>query len=179
MKKSLVIACGVVVLVIIVGITIRALADDPCCPINLSAASQEVKNEAAHYLVSLGTVQRQAGRTFLVLKERYAPGLVSLEDYSHVMVFYWFDQNDTPEKRAFLQGYREGKEKPLTGVFATRAPMRPNLIGFTTCKIISIKENVVEIKYIDAFDNSPVLDLKPYIPRNDSHPEAQIPVWVR
>jgi tRNA-Thr(GGU) m(6)t(6)A37 methyltransferase TsaA len=146
---------------------------------DLAGASAEVKSDAQFYLVSLGVVKRQEGKTLLVLKEKYAPGLVSLEDYSHVMVFYWFHKNDTPEKRALLQGYRQGKANPLTGVFATRAAVRPNLIAFTTCKIVSIKGNVVEVEGIDAFDDSPVLDLKPYIPRNDSYPDARIPVWVR
>ena len=151
---------------------------ESCCPLDLASASEEVKTEAAFYLVSIGTVKRQEGKTLLVLKEKYAPGLVSLEDFSHVMVFYWFDRNDTPEKRAFLQGYRQGKEKPLTGVFATRAPVRPNLIAFSTCKMVSIKGNTVEIEGIDALDDSPILDLKPYIPRNDSYPDARIPDWV-
>jgi tRNA-Thr(GGU) m(6)t(6)A37 methyltransferase TsaA len=145
----------------------------------LMAAGREVDREAEFYLVSLGQVKRQAGKTFLVLKEKYAPGLVSLGDYSHAMVFYWFDRNDTPERRAFLQGYRQGKKDPLTGVFATRSAVRPNLIAITTCRIVAVQGNIVEIDGIDAFDETPVLDLKPYIPRNDSIPDARIPVWVQ
>lgn len=142
-------------------------------------AGEGVDHEAEYYLVSLGEVKRQGRKTLLVLKEKYAPGLVSLADYSHVMVFYWFHKNDTPEKRSFLQGYRRGKKDPLTGVFATRSAVRPNLIAITTCRIISIKDNIIEIDSIDAFNDSPILDLKPYIPRNDSFPQARIPVWVR
>jgi tRNA (Thr-GGU) A37 N-methylase len=48
----------------------------------------------------------------------------------------------------------------LTGVFATHSPVRPNLVAITQCDIISVKGNVIEIKEIDAFDGSPVLDLK-------------------
>jgi len=145
----------------------------------LIAEGSEVDRDAEYYLVSLGQVKRQEGKTLLVLKDKYAPGLVSLGDFSHVMVFYWFDKNDTPEKRSVLQGYRQGKKDPLTGVFATRSAVRPNLIAITTCRIISIKGNIVEIDGIDAFDDSPILDLKPYIPRNDCFTDAQIPVWVR
>lgn len=158
--------------------------DEPChisgpLATRLIAANKGVEREAEYYLVSLGEVKRQAGRTLLVLKDKYAPGLVSLGDFSHVMVFYWFHKNDTPEKRSSLQGYRRGKKDPLTGVFATRSAVRPNLIAITTCRIIAIKDNIIEIHGIDAFDGSPILDLKPYIPRNDSFPQAQIPVWVR
>jgi len=145
----------------------------------LITAGEGADRDAEYYLVSLGAVKRQAGKTLLVLKDKYAPGLVSLGDFSHVMVFYWCDKNDTPEKRSFLQGYRRGKKDPLTGVFATRSAVRPNLIAITTCRIISVTGNIVEIDGIDAFDDSPILDLKPYIPRNDSFPDARIPVWVQ
>ena len=145
----------------------------------LMTAGSQVDQEAEYYLVSLGQVKRQNGRTFLAIKGKYAPGLVSLGDFSHVIVFYWLDRNDTPKNRSLLQGYRQGKQDPLIGVFATRAPVRPNLIAITTCKIISVTGNIVEVDRIDAFDDTPILDLKPYIPRNDSVPAAQIPVWLQ
>ena len=72
----------------------------------LITAGEGIDRDAEYYLVSLGEVKRQAGKTLLVIKEKYAPGLVSLGDFSHVMVFYWYDKNDTPEKRSFLQGCR-------------------------------------------------------------------------
>ncbi|KPL20848.1 MAG: hypothetical protein AMJ75_11100 [Phycisphaerae bacterium SM1_79] len=97
----------------------------------------------------------------VVLDKKYQPGLLGLEKHSHVTVVYWFDRNDTPEKRAILQVHPRGnRENPLTGVFATRSPFRPNLIAISKCNIISIQENVIEVEQIDAFDNSPVLDLK-------------------
>jgi tRNA (adenine37-N6)-methyltransferase len=146
---------------------------------NGPTAGETAQPEVKLSLVSLGVVKRNSGRTFLVFDKKYAPGLVSVGDFSHVMVFYWCDRNDTPDKRAFLQGSRRGKANPLTGVFATRSPARPNPIAITTCKIISVRDNIVEIEWIDAFDESPVIDLKPYIPRNDSIPNAKTPIWVQ
>jgi tRNA-Thr(GGU) m(6)t(6)A37 methyltransferase TsaA len=154
----------------------RGLAPQAAVP---ASAGETAQPETKLSLVSLGVVKRNGNRTFLVLDKKYAPGLVSVGDFSHTMVFYWCDRNDTPDKRAFLQGYRQGKANPLTGVFATRSPARPNPIAITTCKIVQVKDNIVEIEWIDAFDDSPIIDLKPYIPRNDSIPTAQIPVWVR
>ena len=145
---------------------------------HLTTTVERDHRKKTYSLVSLGAVKSYAGRTFLVLRKEFAPGLASLDDYSHVMVFYWFDRNDTPAKRSMLQGYRRNKRNPLTGVFATRSAARPNLIAITTCKIISIKDNILEIDSIDAFDDSPVLDLKPYIPRNDSFPKAEVPEWA-
>jgi tRNA-Thr(GGU) m(6)t(6)A37 methyltransferase TsaA len=104
---------------------------------------------------------KEGDRTFIVLDEKYEPGLMGLETFSHVTVVYWFDRNDTPEKRSILQVHPRGnKQNPLRGVFATHSPVRPNLIAISRCKIIAIRGNVVEIDEIDAFHDSPVLDLK-------------------
>jgi len=74
---------------------------------------------------------------------------------------------------------RGNKENPLTGVFATRAPVRPNLIATTLCKIQGIDEGVIRIDRIDAFDGTPILDLKPYIPAADrAESEVRVPDWV-
>jgi len=118
--------------------------------------------ESQHFEVyPIGKVEKKDGRTFIVLDERYTSGLKGLKSHDYVTVVYWFDRNDTPQKRAILQVHPRGdKVNPLTGVFATHSPFRPNLIAISRCDIISIKENVIEIKDIDAFDGSPVLDLK-------------------
>ena len=109
----------------------------------------------------IGKIEKKDARTFIVLDKEYKAGLKGLEKHSYVHVVYWFDRNDTPEKRAIMQVHPRGdKNNPLTGVFATHSPFRPNLIAISKCDIISIKENVIEIKDIDAFDGSPVLDLK-------------------
>ena len=110
----------------------------------------------------IGYVRKASGKTTIVLEKKYQPGLLGLEDRSHVNVLYWFDRNDKPEKRAILRVHPRGdKRNPLRGVFATRAPVRPNLIALSRCKIVAIRENVIEIESIDAFPDTPVLDLKP------------------
>ena len=109
----------------------------------------------------IGKVVKDGGRTLIVLDKKYQPGLLGLEKHSYVNVVYWFDKNDTPKGRAILQVHPRGdNNNPLTGVFATHSPFRPNLIAITKCDIVSVKENVIEVKDIDAFDGSPVLDLK-------------------
>ena len=112
----------------------------------------------------IGYVRKAEGRTTIVLDEKFQDGLLGLGGLSQIYVIWWFDRNDTPEKRAILQVHpRSNPENPLTGVFATRAPVRPNLIALTLCNIVSVTDNVVEIEGIDAFDGTPVLDIKPYI----------------
>jgi tRNA-Thr(GGU) m(6)t(6)A37 methyltransferase TsaA len=126
----------------------------------------------------IGKVKKENGRTKVVLDEAYRPGLLGLEGFSHVFVFYWFHRNDTAEKRSILQVYPRGdRRNPLTGVFATRAPVRPNLIALSLCRIISVWRNCIEIDRIDAFPETPVLDLKPYIPSIDAA-RARLPEWV-
>jgi len=109
----------------------------------------------------IGKVVREEGRTFIVIQPKYRDGLLRLDQCSHITVVYWFHDNDTPQKRSILQVYPRGnKENPLTGVFATHSPVRPNLIAISRVKVISVKDTVIEIENIDAFDDSPVIDIK-------------------
>jgi tRNA-Thr(GGU) m(6)t(6)A37 methyltransferase TsaA len=127
----------------------------------------------------IGQVKKQGERIFLEIKPEFAPALKGLEDFSHLWVLYWFHDNDRPEPRALLQVHpRRDPANPLTGVFACRAPVRPNLIGLTACQILKIKDNVVEVAGLDARDGTPIVDLKPYLPKGDAIPEAAAPAWV-
>lgn len=131
-------------------------------------------------LYPVGKVEKQAGRTRLRIDEPYRGGLLGLADFSHVHVFWWFDKNDSPRKRRVLQVYPRGdKGNPLTGVFATRAPVRPNLIATTLCRIQTIRDGLIDVDAIDAFDGTPILDLKPYIPMSDCvADEVRVPDWL-
>lgn len=124
-------------------------------------SQQKASDKERFEVHPIGRIQKKEGRTFIVIDKAYEAGMKGLEKHDYVNVVYWFDKNDTPEKRAILQVHPRGDRKnPLTGVFATHAPFRPNLIAITQCDIIGVKQNVIEIKEIDAFDGSPVIDLK-------------------
>lgn len=128
----------------------------------------------------IGTVKRQEKRTHLEILPQFAPALDGLPGFSHLWVLFWFHETDTPEDRATLKVHpRRDPTNPLTGVFATRAPVRPNLIGLTACRILKIAGNTVEVEGLDAKDGSPIIDLKPYIPKGDSISEAVTPEWVK
>jgi len=127
----------------------------------------------------IGHIEKSEDRTLIVLHKKYEPGLLGLDGYSHAYVFWWFDRNDTPRKRAVLQVHPMGnRDNPLTGVFATRSPVRPNLVALTLCKIVSVKENVVEVEKIDAFDGTAIIDIKPFIPGYDTSDDATMPEWL-
>jgi len=110
----------------------------------------------------------------------YTDALLGVDGFSHLIVSYWFHENDTPEKRKILQIHpRKDKNNPLTGVFGTHSPMRPNLIAISYCRKLSIQDNIIFIDQIDAFDGSPLIDIKPYIPVDKLiSGDIKVPDWV-
>jgi len=128
----------------------------------------------------IGYVRRDKERTYLEILEPYIPALKELERFSHVQVFWWFSGFDDEMYRGITQSDQAPYEAPVLGVFACRSPVRPNPIGLTTAEILSVGQDagVVEIANIDAFDDTPVLDLKPYIPACDRVKEVRVPAWA-
>ena len=138
------------------------------------------KEETVFKVFPIGTVEREAGKTYLAIQEKYAKGLVGLDGFSHVVVLYWFDRNDTPVKRSILQVRpRNNPQNPLTGVFAARSPVRPNLIGLSVARILAVEGNRVQVEAIDAFDHTPIIDLKPFIPLDNPTQGIRVPDWAR
>ena len=68
---------------------------------------------------------------------------------------------------------------PLVGALATRTPRRPNPIGVTTVELLGREGNVLTVLGLDAYDGTPVLDVKPYLARGDLIPEPVIPEWLQ
>jgi len=139
------------------------------------------ENETFFKLYPVGEVKMQRGSTELRIFDRYRDALKGLDGFSHLLVLYWFDRNDTTEKRNILQVHPRGnKNNPLTGVFACRAPVRPNLIALSRCKVLSIRNEIVTVDKIDALDGSPILDIKPYIPFIDYETKGvRVPDWLK
>ena len=127
----------------------------------------------------VGVVRKTDTGVGIEILDDYLDALLGLDDFSHIVVLFWFDQNDTSEKRRVLQVHpRKDPRNPVTGVFATHSPQRPNLIGLTVCKIISIQGGFIEIEDIDALDGSPVIDIKCYIPGSVGKKDVCLPDWV-
>lgn len=158
-------------LIALVAVTFAADRREP------NAHAGEMKPAKTKFRITpIGRIERQEGRTFIRLDAQYEDGLLGLAEWSHLWVFYWFDRKDTPEKRSILQVHPRGNpDHPLTGVFATRSPMRPNLIALSLCRVVSIKGTEIEIESIDAFDQTPVIDLEPYTPGLD-RPQGKVSV---
>lgn len=113
--------------------------------------------------------------TDIVIKKEYERGLDGMEDYSHVIVLYWLDQ----EKECHLKHHPQGRaDVPYIGIFACRCPQRPNPIGMSTVPLISRKGNVLKVRGLDILNGTPILDVKPYWPVYDHVENATIPPWV-
>lgn len=110
----------------------------------------------------------------------YRSALTGLEGFSYLMVIWWFSEFDTEEARNVTEVPQPYKGAPETlGIFATRSPVRPNPIGITTVMVLDIdKENgIITIPYTDAYEGTPILDIKPYTPSNDRVENPQVPAW--
>jgi tRNA-Thr(GGU) m(6)t(6)A37 methyltransferase TsaA len=148
----------------------------------LRGSGEEARSarEESYLVHPVGRVHKEDSRTTIKIAPRYRDALLGLEGFSHVWVIWWFDRNDDPENRSVLRVHPRGNpENPLTGVFATRSPARPNLIAMTLCRVTSIEEGTVHVDRIDAFNDTPVLDLKPHIPGSDGDRRALVPSWAR
>lgn len=127
----------------------------------------------------IGFIRKKGEETRIEIEPEHRDALLGLEGFSHINVFYWFHENDNPEKRGILRVHPRGdKKNPLTGVFATHSPMRPNLVACSLCRIVGIEGGVITINKIDAFDGSPVIDIKCYIPPSVQPSEVRLPEWV-
>jgi tRNA-Thr(GGU) m(6)t(6)A37 methyltransferase TsaA len=113
----------------------------------------------------------------LVLDARYTEALDGIEEYSHVLVIFWMDQTAPPE--SLKEHVRRREDLPVVGLFARRAPSRPNPIGVTAVRLLQREKNVLRVQGLDAIDGTPILDLKPYTPAFDSVENARTPEWSK
>lgn len=96
----------------------------------------------------------------IVLLPLYTDGLFRLDENDEIDVIFVFDRNIGKGYRLRLHP-RGDESVPERGIFATRTPFRPNPIGLERVKLVSVEGNIVKVKGLDAFDGTPVLDIKP------------------
>ena len=114
------------------------------------------------------------------LAPAYAKALTGLTGFSHIEALWWFDGCDDSASRARLTEAKPYVHGPDTlGVFATRSPCRPNPIALSCVGVtyLDAENGVIGLDYIDANDESPVLDIKPYTPSLDRAEQASVPEW--
>ncbi len=103
----------------------------------------------------------RSARSTITVYPQYTRGLLGIEGCELLQVLFALDR--APQDAAPLQQRRRGDpQEPLRGVFAVRSPRRPNPIGLTTVKLLHIEGNTLTVAGLDAWDGTPVLDIKPY-----------------
>ncbi len=102
-------------------------------------------------------LEREDVSKVIIFKE-YSKALEGVEKFDKLTVLYWMHISDRSRLWSKLKN---------RGVFATRSPKRPNPIGLSVVKVLKVFENTLEVKYLDAIDGTPVLDIKPYYDRLD------------
>lgn len=132
---------------------------------------------AAFTIHSIGVIHNTDEEVRIEIFPPFTAGLLGLEQFSHIYVLYWLHLNDTPEARGILQVHpRKNPANPLTGVFATHSPRRPNPIALSRCCIREVTLDVILVDQIDALDGSPVIDIKSFFPHDDEGP-VKVPAW--
>lgn len=114
----------------------------------------------------------------IVIDPAYSGALDGIEDFSHVTVVFWLDRITAAERRVLKVHPRGNPDNPLTGVFATRSPVRPNPIAITTVELLGRKGNVLRVKGLDALDGTPVIDIKGHFPSGIAESALRLPGWA-
>jgi tRNA-Thr(GGU) m(6)t(6)A37 methyltransferase TsaA len=111
----------------------------------------------------------------LIIRRDLEQGLDGVENFSHLFVLYWLHEISRKTVQRLKTHPRGRKDMPLLGIFATRTPHRPNPIGLTLVELLEVNGHVLTVRGLDAFDGTPILDIKPYdkwdVPENSRMPE--------
>lgn len=120
-------------------------------------------------------VKRSKHISKIILREDLTEALDGIEEFSHLFILFFLDRVKNEEKK--LKAYPRGRtDMPLLGVFATRTANRPNPIGLALVELLNVEDNVLTVRGLDAYDGTPVLDIKPF-DYWDTRKDAKVPEW--
>ena len=116
---------------------------------------------------------------YIEILPKFWDAVLQLDKFSHIIVLWWITGRDNPQDRSNLKNYPPKTTAEISGVFASRSPARPTPIGLSIVAIkeINEKSHRIIIDQIDARDETPVVDIKPYMPFSDRVDDVQIPKW--
>ena len=134
----------------------------------------------------LGTVRfvgfvetSHSGHADIRIYPRYEAALKGVNGFSHLIILYWLHLRDTMKDRATLRVVsRKHRGAPEMGAFGTRSPSRPNPIGLCVVKLKRVRGLLLKVEDLDAMKNTPIIDIKPYLPRADRRFKVKTPRWV-
>lgn len=116
---------------------------------------------------SIGKIVNEEENVKVVVEQMYTEGSKGLVRYNHVQILWWMDGCDNASDRGILVEEKSYKNGPNEiGIFALRSPERPNLIAVSNVNIAYVdgESGTIGLYYVDVFDGSKVIDIKPYTP---------------
>jgi len=113
--------------------------------------------------------------TKLEILEPYSTGLLGIDAYSHLIIMFWMDRVIALPLVAHPRG---DSAIDKAGAFATRGRNHPNPIGLAVTELLAVGESTITVKGLDAFDGTPVIDIKPY-DHYDVVPNPKVPEWFK
>ncbi|MBS7658426.1 MAG: tRNA (N6-threonylcarbamoyladenosine(37)-N6)-methyltransferase TrmO [Candidatus Bathyarchaeia archaeon] len=126
----------------------------------------------------IGVVESVNELSKIRIFQEFCDGLQRIEDFSHLIILYWFHLKDNEYERSVLKVIpKRHRDAPQVGVFASRSPSRPNPIGLSIVELVKIDECNLIVKGLDAFEGSPIIDIKPYLPE-EFIANAKAPAWA-
>ena len=121
-------------------------------------------------------IKDKASLSQIVLRDDLVEGLSGISDYSHLFVLFYLNQVSSEQRNTLKVHPRGRQDMPLVGVFVARTMLRPNPIGLTLVELVKVEGNVLTVRGLDAYDATPVLDIKTY-DFWDMVENAKVPEW--
>jgi tRNA-Thr(GGU) m(6)t(6)A37 methyltransferase TsaA len=112
----------------------------------------------------------------IVIDSKLIVATQGIEGFSHIFVLFWLNHVSKQERETLKVHPRGREDLPLLGVFATRTNLRPNPIGLTLVELLKVENNILTVRGLDAFNGTPILDLKPF-DSWDIAKDAKVPEW--
>lgn len=116
--------------------------------------------------------------SFLEIDQRWIEGLIGIEEFSHLVVLFYLDRAERRRKAGKPREAEDTDGLTPVGFFATRTPNRPNPIGMSCPQLLRRDGDRLYVVGIDAWDGTPIIDIKGYYPRDEQRPDATIPSWL-
>jgi tRNA-Thr(GGU) m(6)t(6)A37 methyltransferase TsaA len=141
----------------------------------------EIKFEPIGYVRRASKKENVKDRSLvseIIIRKGLTKALEGIEEFSHVFVLFYMNQVSAKETKTLKVHPRGIRNLPLVGIYATRTALRPNPVGLAVVALLKRRENVLIVKGLDAFDGTPILDLKPY-DSWDAVADVRVPEWRR
>jgi tRNA-Thr(GGU) m(6)t(6)A37 methyltransferase TsaA len=112
----------------------------------------------------------------VVIRKELTTALNGVDGFSHLFVLFLLHEVSESQREPLKVHPQGRKDMPLLGVFATRTMLRPNPVGLTLVELVKIEGNILTVRGLDAFDGTPVIDIKPFDPWDNAE-NARVPEW--